>query len=443
MESKKAIECYFTLGGINYKNGFSTSCPQQPEQFVPFEQTLKPSEIFNSERFKKHRLEMMNGKWSRGCHLCRDPEMIGSHSMRQDYVPVTNYYDPATGAVDLKGLRHVELRFSNSCNMACKHCSVVYSSGWVSKLKHYQPDAEVEKHNLLQLLKMEHRQHENDEGELGLSIAEAESIVQDLIDNFPELEKVEFAGGEVLYQKQFFPCLKKLAEHPNAENISIGFHTNFNAKFDPVELSKLLIPFKFTIIHMSLDAGTNIYPYFRTGNWETLKDNISKFRAVNKRAVLSIVCTTSAYQIMDIKNVFQSFLELDVDTINSAMCYSPMYINPSIMNIKFREDVLADIEETRQMILDEQEKRYADFEKYKELRAWKSKWNRFNDIHMALNALKEIEIYTLNNAIDSSYWEDFQVYVRKTDEIWGQQFNDYMTNYKMVDGKIVRVKKNV
>ena len=88
---------------------------------------------------------MMNGKWSRGCHLCRDPEMIGSHSMRQDYVPVTNYYDPATGAVDLKGLRHVELRFSNSCNMACKHCSVVYSSGWVSKLKHYQPDAEVEK----------------------------------------------------------------------------------------------------------------------------------------------------------------------------------------------------------------------------------------------------------------------------------------------------------
>lgn len=435
----KPIECYFTLGGINYKNGFTTSCPQQPEQFVSFEKTLLPSEIFNSEKFKKHRLEMMNGKWSRGCHLCKDPESIGSHSMRQDYVPVTNYYNPETGVVDFKGLRHVELRFSNSCNMACKHCSVVYSSGWVSKLKHYVPDEEVEKHKLLQLLKMEHRQSEWDDGELGLSIEQTEKIVQDLIDNFPELEKVEFAGGEVLYQKQFFPCLKKLAEHPNAENISIGFHTNFNARFNPVELSNLLKPFKFTIIHMSLDAGTNIYPYFRTGNWETLKDNISKFREVNNTACLSIVCTTSAYQIMDIKNVFQSFLELDVDTINSAMCYSPLYINPSIMNIKFKEQVQKDFNETKQMLLSELEKRNLNFEKYKHLRTWKPRSNRFNDIHWALKSLKEIEIYTLNNKIDSSYWEDFQVYVRKTDEIWGHNFNDFMVNYKMINGKIERV----
>ena len=149
---------------------------------------------------------------------------------------------------------------------------------------------------------MEHRDSEWDDGELGITLVQVEEIVNDLIENFPELEKVEFAGGEVLYQKQFFPCLRMLAKHPNVRNISIGFHTNFNARFDPVELSNLLKPFHHSIIHMSLDAGTNIYPYFRTGDWQTLKDNIKTFRAINRHTFLSIVCTTSAYQLLDLEN---------------------------------------------------------------------------------------------------------------------------------------------
>lgn len=437
--NNQPIECYFTLGGINYKNGFVTSCPQTPDQFVQMSQTIKPSEIFNSESFKKHRLEMLSGKWSRGCHLCKEPEAIGSHSMRQDYPPILDYVDRETGHVEFKGLRHVELRFSNSCNMACKHCSVVFSSGWVSKLKNYTPDAEDEKHNLQQLLKSEHRQSDDDDGELDISIDEMKVIVHDLIDNFPLIDVVEFAGGEVLYQKQFFPCLELLAQHPNAQNITIGFHTNFNAKFDPVELSRLLEPFKHTIIHMSLDSGTNIYPYFRTGDWETLKNNITKFREINKRAAMCIVCTTSAYQVMDIENVFRSFLELDVDFINSAMVYSPKYINPAIMSTKFREYVIEDIAATKKMLDDTLAERMADFENTQNMRTWKPRLNRFNDIYFAKRALDEIEKYTLNNQMDSRYWDDFQVYVRKTDAIWKQNFNDYMTKYRLVDGKIERV----
>ena len=436
--NSKPIECYFTLGGINYKNGFITSCPQQPEKMVEMSTIIKPSEIFNSELFKKHRLEMMDGKWSHGCHLCKDPEKIGSHSMRQDYTPVLDYYDKTTGAVDFKGLRHVELRFSNSCNMACKHCSVVYSSGWVSKLKNYTPDAEVEKHNLLQLLKMEHRDSEWDDGELGLTLAQVEEIVNDLIENFPELEKVEFAGGEVLYQKQFFPCLRMLAKHPNVKNISIGFHTNFNAKFDPVELSNLLYPFHHSIIHMSLDAGTNIYPYFRTGDWQTLKDNIKTFRAINRHTFLSIVCTTSAYQLLDLENIFESFLSLDVDTINLGMVYTPKYLNPAVMCVEFREHVIEDINATRELLLREQQRRMDNFEESQKLRAWKPKLNRFNDIHMALHTLKELEIYVLNHKTTSNYWEDFLVYIRKTDEIWKHNFNDYMKKYKFENNRIRR-----
>lgn len=432
------IKCYFTLGGINYKNGFVTSCPQNPDQLFSMSQSIKPSEIFNSAAFKKHRLDMMNGKWSRGCHLCRDPEKIGSHSMRQDYPAITDYFDSVSGAVGFNGLRHVELRFSNSCNMACKHCSVVYSSGWVSKLKNYTPDEEVEKHNLLQLLRAEHRESDFDDGELGITIDQMKEIVNDLIDNFPEIEMVAFAGGEVLYQKQFFPCLELLAQHPNAQNITIAFHTNFNAKFDPVKLTELLKPFKQTIIHISVDAGKNIYPYFRTGNWETLKNNIDTFKSLDKKTYIGLVCTTSVYQILDIEDIFKSFLELDVDTIDCAMCYSPKYIDPSLAAIEFREQVIADFAATRKMIYAERDRRLADMENSSKLRSWKPRMNRFNDIYWALKRLDEIEHYTLNNKLDSKYWEDFLVYVRKTDEIWQQNFTDYMVNYKFENNRIRR-----
>ena len=47
----------------------------------------------------------------------------------------------------------------------------------------------------------------------------------------------------MLYQKPFLPTLDRLAEHPNAKNMFIMFHTNFNAPFDPVALSHRLDKF--------------------------------------------------------------------------------------------------------------------------------------------------------------------------------------------------------
>lgn len=436
---KKPIECYFTLSGINYKNGFITSCPQTPDQFVQMSDTIKPSEAFNSEAFKQHRLEMMGGTWSRGCHLCRDPEKIGSHSMRQDYIPVLEYYDTETGEVSTDGLKTIELRFSNSCNMACKHCSVVYSSGWVSKLKNYTPDEEDEKHDLKQLLKSEHRETDNDSGELGLTLDQVKEIVDDLNANCPNLEKVEFAGGEVLHQKQFLPCLKMLADHPNAKNIFISFHTNFNAKFDPVELSEALKPFKDSLIHISVDSGTNIYSYFRTGDWEVLKQNIEKFKLVDDKTYIGLVNTTSIYQMLDLKNIFKSYLELDIDVIDCSMVYSPLYLNPSLITVEFKDEVIKDIEDTRKMLEEEQQRRMDDFENTKNMRAWSNYHRRFKDITSGLKCLSEIENYVLNNFIEPKYWEDFLVYVRKTDQIWKQDFNEYFPNYKFENNRIRRV----
>lgn len=442
------VICPYTLGGINYKNGFVTSCPQQSDRLYNIEDTVKPSDIINSEGFCKHRKEMMSGTWSPGCHICKEAEAIGSHSMRQDFdfmldeVVELDLYDEQTGEIDFKSLKHVELRFSNSCNMACLHCSDVYSSGWMSKLKRYEADEEDRKHGLIQLTREFHKTDKDMDLSISINIEQMEQIINDLNENFPNLMKVDFSGGEVLYQKQFFPCLKLLAGHPNAKKMKISFHSNFNARFDPVTLSKLLKPFDRTIIHISLDAGKNIYGYFRTGDWNTLKQNIKTFRKVDKETELDIVCTTSAYQIMDIENVFESFMELDVNYIDSSIVYTPRYMNPALMNLYFKDYVVEDFKKARDVIHKEKQKRLDNIEVHKHRASYSINALgevQFSDLKTALKGLDFLEHYVLNNEVKPAQWEAFMAYIRKTDMIWKQNFNDHMVKYKFVGDNIERV----
>ena len=127
-------------------------------------------------------------------------EKEGTKSMRQDYEADLTHYDPETGTVDFKGLKHVEMRFSNSCNMACLHCSEVYSSQWGSRLKNYKPDQDDWDHNLEQLLKTQHREGPEDNKQIRLSKADALDLADDLNKNFPNIEKIDFIkipSGEI------------------------------------------------------------------------------------------------------------------------------------------------------------------------------------------------------------------------------------------------------
>lgn len=447
------VKCYYTLGGINYKNGFVTSCPQQSDRLYVVDngQSILPSDIINSEGFKKHRLEMMSGQWSAGCHLCKEVEESNAgHSMRMDFPADETHYNAETGEIDFSGVHHVELRFSNSCNMACLHCSEVYSSQWAHKLKDYVPDQEDWDKRIIQLTKIFHRTSTDDKLSIDIDIDDMELIVNNLNEYFPNITKIDFAGGEVLYQKQFFPCLELLAKHPNAANIRICFHSNFNAKANMTRLYELLLPFckdkanlSNTTIMMSLDAGHNIYSYFRTGDWEILKANVKKFKEldVNNDFDLNIVCTTSAYQIMDLVDVFESFFELDINSITSSIVYYPDYMNPSVMMLDHAEHVLKDIAEVKKSIMREKIKRFKNIEESHKMRSWDNQAKLFRDLHSASEAIANIETYVTNNVANIEQLEALMIYIRKSDVIWKHNFNDYFKKYQIIDNKITRIEE--
>ena len=153
------MQCYYALGGINYKNGVISVCPRQADQLVFASETILPSEIFNHKNIKEVRRKLHNDEWPSGCDTCEEMEQDNLTSMRQDYTLVNGRYcknhgtdndgnlicesssipsllecyNEKTHETDFKGLRHFELRFSSTCNFACLHCSKVYSSGWTKK----------------------------------------------------------------------------------------------------------------------------------------------------------------------------------------------------------------------------------------------------------------------------------------------------------------------
>ena len=447
------LTCFYALGGINYKNGVITTCPRQADQLVYANETIMPSDIFNHRNFREIRQKLKNGIWPSGCNTCEWMENNNLKSMRKDYVlNVDNFfhkpekeepsindpqhtkikdektdkrliecYNPITNKVTTEGLRHVEFRFSTACNFSCLHCSKVYSSGWSKKLKNFEPDQEVIMNDLRQLLGTEHRHGPNDRNEMSLSTDESLKIVEDLNENFPLLQYVDFAGGELLYQKQFFPTLKKLAEHPNAKNIKISFHTNFNANFDVSVLSEHLEPFGSSTIIISVDAGRTFYSYFRHGGtWDKLKENIKEFKKINDFSWVDLSCTTSIYQMMDIYDVFDSFYELDLN-FDASIVQTPQYLDPSLLLYDFYDETMKDIERTYELI-NKREK--GNLEKSDHSKYW----------------FDYIVDYVKNTKISYKHFNRFLIYRKKSDELWNQNFNDYFENYQIKDDELIRVK---
>ena len=452
------LTCFYALGGINYKNGVITTCPRQANQLVFSHETILPSEIFNHRNFLSLRRKLYNDEWPSGCDTCEDMEKVGAKSMRKDYelnsdnffgkhtrnennytneikskeektnIKLMDCYDSVTHRVKPEGLRHVEFRFSTACNFSCLHCSKVYSSGWTKKLNNYEPDEEVIKYDLRQLLGTEHRHGPNDVNEMRLSTEQSLKIVEDLNNNFPLLQYVDFAGGELLYQKQFFPVLSKLAEHPNVKNLHISFHTNFNADFDVAQLSEHLTKFYKSAIIISVDAGRTFYSYFRHGgDWDKLKKNIEEYKKLNhvnikdSKSTLDISCTTSIYQMLDIFDVFDSFRELNC-SFDASLVQTPKYLDPSLILSDYRKETEKDIEKTFKML-------------DKNFDSSTNKNGKY--AHYWLNYIVK---YIQNFRPKYKDFNRFLIYRKKSDEIWGQDFNDHFQNYQIEEDELIRVK---
>ena len=396
--------CHWALAAINYKNNDRiTACPRGQWFLANKSQSVLPSEIFNSPGFKDLRVNLENDTFIDHCKSCKDWEDKGLDSYRTTQNKVfwhddlINSFDKVTGESDFKNLEYLEFRFSNTCNFSCLHCMPEYSSSWSEIVRKTEVTDEDKNNGIIPLI--------NEVKNQNWTIEEAEAVADDLIANFPNLKRMDFAGGEPLYQKQFWAFLRKIVHHPNVANMHVTVISNFNTEVDFAELATLFNHFKSSTVRISVDGSERIYKYFRTGDWETLKNNIETFKSINQKTILETTCTISAYQMLTFKDSFFDMFYLQADKIHYTFVQYPTYLDPSVLKSRYWPKIEKEVEYIEDFL---------------------SKANKNSEkIRKGKFLVDDVRALFTKSETKEEDYQKFLYYIDRMDKIKGQNFDDY------------------
>lgn len=159
-----------------------------------------------------------------------------------------NFYDNEKNF----SLRHVDLRWTNSCNQACVYCTPNLSSKWAQ--------------------------------ELGIKIKsdkEAKQEVKDYVfENITQLENVYLAGGEPMLMKENVVFLTLLKE----KNPECHIRVNTNLSTTATGVFELLCSFKNVHWTVSVESIEQEYNYIRHhGNWNDFLKNLKIIRQLDHK----------------------------------------------------------------------------------------------------------------------------------------------------------------
>jgi len=307
-----------------WPNGKTMLCCDSPwEDHIGDLRENSLQEVWNSEKMKQVRLNMLNGKKCKQCVRCYEKEKKGHDSLRVrsnrdwlephwDKVEKTN----TDGSLDDLHIVYLDFRFSNVCNLRCRYCGPELSSNWFA-----------------------------DAVKSSFNISPTEQIIQirkdvdGFMDEFePMLEHIEqiyWAGGEPIIMDEHWAIMNKLVEMGKTD-IRIFYNTNFTKlnykKYDVLELWK---NFDNISIGASLDAEGIRGEYQRKGTkWADVVNNIERLRLKAPEIDFYVSATVSAYNAWHITDFHRNWVEA------GYIQPGDWYMNVLLNNPRFRMSVL-------------------------------------------------------------------------------------------------------
>jgi MoaA/NifB/PqqE/SkfB family radical SAM enzyme len=299
--------CYLPWVGlsINTKNEFTPCCK--------YSHSLADNldDYKNSDELKKIQEQFIQGQRPEGCKKCWVEEDKNVPSKRQlDWQYKFNYKVP-----DINSFKVLNLTFGNTCNLACRTCDSVASSGWVSearKMKKHISDIKIHKH----LRFYQDKEYMN----------KIKSISDDLT-------YIEIAGGE--------PFLSGITEHldfldylimNDPKDKSLHYNTNVTVFPDERFWSRWK-NFKKIDIQLSIDGIGQQFEYLRwPSKWDDVQNNIKRY-IQQKNSVdnvqLSISHTVSVFNVYALPNFIKWCIQQKFDKP-----YLGLVVNPDMYSIK-------------------------------------------------------------------------------------------------------------
>ena len=219
-----------------------------------------PLTYFNSNDYKKIRLEMLNGVEPEICKKCYDIERNGGHSIRQntlneyDIKELVNKTDIDTGELHELTLNYVHFMWGNKCNLKCKMCG---------------PDASNQLIEEFRAMGV-HVSSKVDTINLDWGFEANRPLLEKIA---PYISILNVTGGEPLINNDFLDYCNYLTEKGYSKNIRLSFHTNLTVM--PGKFVDTWKDFKWVNAKLSIDAIEQDYEYIRyPGKWSIVSKNI-------------------------------------------------------------------------------------------------------------------------------------------------------------------------
>lgn len=320
------------------------ACWRYPDRIGDYrKQTLE--EIWNSDETKELRRALLNGERPTGCRSCWDFEDSGVASTRQ----TCNETYEQTYNIDFSEVvskvsddfsmpyepRTIEIRFDNTCNLRCRHCSPTYSSQWENlAFKHPEVKEFFVKWGAGRLEKRH------------ISLP-AESFDQ-FKRAIPHLREVLVAGGEPLQQKRHWEMIEAMAGYE--QNITLSYNSNLVALgIGSYNVLDHWPKFKKIILRVSIDGDDSTFSYFRTnGDIQKVIDNVQKLYAL-PNIEMSLTTTISIYNISRLVDIVK-FVNAAGGLFHTSIVQYPRAINPKVLPAGIKAKITADWEEFKKTI---------------------------------------------------------------------------------------------
>ena len=291
--------------------------------------TESMEEVFNGEKMKKMRVNMLEGKKCKECVKCYDQEKSGFFSLRLSSnkhfghnIPLVHNTLP-DGKADFV-IKYWDIRFSNLCNMACRSCGTWFSSNWYEDHKKITGSPP----NHAKIMKV------------GRS---TNDIWEQLLDQFDNVEQFYFAGGEPIIMEEHYRILKELDKR-KMYHVRLIYNTNFSkTAFKDIDVFELWNKFESVSIGASLDAEGPRAELMRKGTkWDEIVANRKRMMQVCPKVDFYISSTVGLINSLHVADFHRSWVDqglIKPSDFNFNLLQSPGWQRMDILPGEFKEKV--------------------------------------------------------------------------------------------------------
>ena len=320
--------------------------------------------VVNSDRMKRIRKNMLEGKWSEDCIRCQREHFSGMMSRNiyersylaeitepknyPSYIKAKNL-TRADGSITVKDfpVSFLDIRFGNLCNLRCMMCSPTDSNKWyddysaVWGYKHFYKSGE--RINLIPDSKNKLRTEKS-----VFNWSENKTLWAQIEKHMDQFRRIYIAGGEPLLIKSHYDFLKKCIKKGIADRLIIEYNTNIT--HIPEYSWDIWKQFKMIVMGISLDGYGSVNDLIRyPSKWELVKQNLLRFDGTTEgNFALHITMTVSVLNIWHLPEFIEYIMRSNykkvgvwshVSLITPHPVHRPHYLNVNILEDDFKEKV--------------------------------------------------------------------------------------------------------